>query len=261
MRFSNIWKQWCKPNRKERDFAIELEQGLLPSGQAPKVTRQGLQLVPHPLFLHFDHPSLVLGLWTILLRVCGEIRDVLKVRVPWKIVGDVGGNSFREFKQLGAIDGYDIRKSKFRMLDDILRWTRVCPVEVRWPTPWRTEEYDVDGSFSPPRFISSYQCSRKLDKVPKDKLDPVGNTVDSRIVSRESQPRRIIVDRDNAFASPGKRYCVSTHPAKCVDDGMATTPLGDLVRDELRGNAVPSNAIEETALVIEGEVSVPLGEI
>ena len=134
-------------------------------------------------------------------------------------------------------------------------------MKVRWSAPWRTEENHIDNSPSLPRLTLPSQCFRKLDKISEHKLDSVGNTIDGRVVSCKSQPRLIIVNCNDAFASLGKCDCVSAHSAKRVHDGVATAPVRDLVCNELRGNAVPPDAIEETALIIEREVSVSLREI
>ena len=134
-------------------------------------------------------------------------------------------------------------------------------MKVRRSAPWGAEEDDIHGPSSLLRLTPLRQCLRKLDKIPEHEFDPVGNAVDGRVVSRESQPRLVVVDRNNVLACLGKRDCVPANPAKRVYDGVATTSLRDLVRNEFRGYAVPANAIQKTALIIEREVSVPLREI
>lgn len=130
-------------------------------------------------------------------------------------------------------------------------------MEVRRATPWRAKENDIRSSSGLPPSDSF----RELDEISKYKLDPISNTVDGCIVSRESQPRLVIVYCDNALARFGKRDCVAAHPTKRVYDSVTPTPFRDLVCDKFRGDAVPPNAIQETALIIEGEVSAPLKEI
>lgn len=63
------------------------------------------------------------------------------------------------------------------------------------------------------------------------------------------------------LARLGKRDGISADTAKGVEDRIAPTPFCDLVRDQLRRDAVPPFLVQQASFVIEGEIAFSLGEV
>jgi hypothetical protein len=67
--------------------------------------------------------------------------------------------------------------------------------------------------------------------------------------------------RCTLYTRSSERDAVSSNPTERVENCITPTAFSDLVCYAFRGDAVPSHFIQQTSLVVEREVSFPLGEV